>query len=161
MRAKGETDTALEIASEQPRHSFIERMEQCAAHVGSVSELARRAGISQSGIRRYFSGGEPTRPHLIALAHAADVSLNWLATGRSEPGTDTADSAETRHTGADLDALETIVRKVLTQLELHRPDLSNQARARIVRLIYALYLRHEVLLDDASLDSVIELTVFR
>lgn len=41
--------------------------------------------MSQSGIRRYFSGGEPTRPQLVALADAADVSLVWLTTGLGSP----------------------------------------------------------------------------
>ena len=69
----------------QTAGSFKERMTLCSQQAKSVSALAKKAGISQSGIRRYFSGGEPTRPHLIALASAAGVSLNWLATGEGNP----------------------------------------------------------------------------
>lgn len=60
---------------------FIARLEVCADLVGSVNALAREAGISQGGIRRYFSGGEPTRPILIAIARAAGVNFSWLALG--------------------------------------------------------------------------------
>lgn len=59
--------------------AFIERMNAIAKKVGSVNALAKKAGISQGGIRRYFSGGEPSRIQLIALAKAADVSVAWLA----------------------------------------------------------------------------------
>ncbi|MGZ8219360.1 helix-turn-helix domain-containing protein [Methylomagnum sp.] len=60
---------------------FVARMQRCAERVGSVNALARKADLSQSGIRRYFSGGEPTRKVLIAIANAADVDFLWLATG--------------------------------------------------------------------------------
>jgi DNA-binding phage protein len=60
---------------------FVERMQRCAERVGSVNALARKADLSQSGIRRYFSGGEPTRKVLIAIASAAEVDFLWLATG--------------------------------------------------------------------------------
>lgn len=40
--------------------------------------------MSQSGMRRYFVGGEPTRPVLVAIARAVGVSFLWLATGEGE-----------------------------------------------------------------------------
>lgn len=61
---------------------FVERMQRCAERAGSVNALARKADLSQSGIRRYFSGGEPTRKVLIAIANAAEVDFLWLATGQ-------------------------------------------------------------------------------
>jgi DNA-binding phage protein len=60
---------------------FVARMQKCAERAGSVNALARKADLSQSGIRRYFSGGEPTRKVLIAIAEAAEVDFLWLATG--------------------------------------------------------------------------------
>lgn len=60
---------------------FIARMQKCAERTGSVNALARKAGLSQSGIRRYFNGGDPTRKVLIAIANAAGVRFLWLATG--------------------------------------------------------------------------------
>ena len=60
---------------------FISRLEFCASTVGSVAALARKADISQSGIRKYYQGAEPTRPVLLALCKAAGVRLVWLAEG--------------------------------------------------------------------------------
>jgi phage repressor protein C with HTH and peptisase S24 domain len=60
---------------------FIARLNECADIAGSVNALAKQAGISQSGIRRYFSGGEPTRPVLIAIAKAVGVNFLWLSLG--------------------------------------------------------------------------------
>jgi transcriptional regulator with XRE-family HTH domain len=62
--------------------AFVERMFVLEELVGNKSKLASRAGISNSGMRHYFFGkGEPTRPQLIALAHAAGVNVSWLTTG--------------------------------------------------------------------------------
>lgn len=61
---------------------FRERMHALAELAGSVNHLARLAGISQTGLRHYFLSGEPSRPHLIKLAEAAGVNIEWLVTGR-------------------------------------------------------------------------------
>lgn len=61
---------------------FIGRLRALVGLLGSASALARKAGISQSGLHRYLSGGEPTRKVLVALARAADVNLQWLMTGQ-------------------------------------------------------------------------------
>lgn len=61
--------------------AFIVRLRQLAQAAGSASALAKVAGISQSGLHRYLSGGEPSRKALVSLARAANVSLQWLATG--------------------------------------------------------------------------------
>lgn len=61
--------------------SFASRLGSIERHVGSKAELARRAGLSASGLQQYFTGGEPTLSKLIALAKAGNVSVEWLATG--------------------------------------------------------------------------------
>jgi transcriptional regulator with XRE-family HTH domain len=63
---------------------FIKRLEVCADLAGSMNALSRATGMSQSGMRRYFHGGEPTRPVLIAIANAVGVNLLWLMTGEGE-----------------------------------------------------------------------------
>jgi phage repressor protein C with HTH and peptisase S24 domain len=74
--------------------AFVVRLRELVAKVGTASALAKKAGISQSGLHRYLSGGEPTRKVLIALAEAGDVNLDWLVTGngpasnRQAPGSD-------------------------------------------------------------------------
>ena len=62
--------------------AFNSRLRELITAAGTASALAKKAGISQSGLHRYVSGGEPTRKVLIALAEASDVNLDWLATGR-------------------------------------------------------------------------------
>lgn len=161
MKAESEDESLVSSSSLELENNFIARMGLCADKVGSVSALARKAGISQSGIRRYFSGGEPTRPHLAALAEAAQVRLEWLATGDGEPDRETSLAPEPAQVPPDLDSLEEVTTKVLDLLERHRPDISTRAKARIVRLVYEFYLRQGEPMDEASLNNVIELAAFR
>ncbi|WP_165392834.1 S24 family peptidase [Corticibacter populi] len=65
--------------------NFIARLRLLADKMGSVNSLAKSAGVSQSGFQRYLAGGQPTRKVLIALAQAAQVSLEWLMTGQGDP----------------------------------------------------------------------------
>jgi len=75
------------LAEMQPDNSpvredgFVERLKLICARVGNASALAKKSGISNSGLSRYLTGGDPSRKVLIGLAEAADVSLHWLATG--------------------------------------------------------------------------------
>ena len=53
---------------------------------GNVSELARSAGIAQPSAARWISGhSDPQMSNLVRLAENANVSLEWLATGKGEP----------------------------------------------------------------------------
>ncbi|MEO0869591.1 MAG: LexA family transcriptional regulator [Cyanobacteria bacterium J06642_11] len=57
----------------------------------SIRSFARECGFSDTVLRQYLNGNsEPTRPVLLAIARAADVSLEWLAAGQtaSENSTD-------------------------------------------------------------------------
>ena len=63
---------------------FTLRLKALVASAGSVSALAKKAGISHSGLLRYLGGGDPSRKVLVALAQAASVDLAWLATGHGE-----------------------------------------------------------------------------
>lgn len=80
------TDRSLPSSElELGRHDgFAERLRSLADDRGSVSALAKAAGISQSGLQRYLNGGEPSRKALIAIALACNVSLDWLAMGRGD-----------------------------------------------------------------------------
>ena len=70
---------------------FQERLQRLVQIAGSANALAKRSGISQSGIQRYVKGGEPTRKMLITLAECTGVSLLWLMTGE---GSEFAHKAE-------------------------------------------------------------------
>lgn len=50
--------------------------------MGSIAALSRKASISASTIKGYIEEtNDPTRKKLIAIADAAKVSVEWLATG--------------------------------------------------------------------------------
>ena len=59
------------------------RLDQVLRQFTSVAELARAIGVSDNAIYKWLSGrGQPSVANLVALADAAKVSLEWLATGR-------------------------------------------------------------------------------
>lgn len=63
------------------RAAFVDRLKAIAEMVGSVSALAKRAGLSQAGLRSYLHSSDPTRLVVHAIADAAGVSRNWLDNG--------------------------------------------------------------------------------
>lgn len=65
------------------RSKFVERLSAIAEMVGSVNALAKKAGVSQTGLRNYLLHSEPTRPVIEAIANAAGVSPEWLSYGRA------------------------------------------------------------------------------
>jgi phage repressor protein C with HTH and peptisase S24 domain len=67
--------------SEQEEDTFRGRLRMLALRVGSVTALAKAAGIPQSTIRRYFDKSDPPLPALPKLARAGNVSLAWFITG--------------------------------------------------------------------------------
>lgn len=52
--------------------------------VGSskVSWFARECGFGESLLRKYLAGAQPNALNLVAIANAAGVTVDWLATGR-------------------------------------------------------------------------------
>jgi phage repressor protein C with HTH and peptisase S24 domain len=50
--------------------------------LGSVVAVAKAVGVSDNAIYKWLAGrGQPSVPNLVALARAARVSIEWLATG--------------------------------------------------------------------------------
>lgn len=82
---KLETEQALRLsgsdAEPESADPFHDRLQKLVLIAGSANALAKKSGISQSGIQRYMKGGEPTRKMLITLAECTGVSLLWLMTG--------------------------------------------------------------------------------
>lgn len=61
---------------------FAERLRQLLGKK-SARSFALEAGLSVQSFHKYISGiSEPTRPVINSIAETADVSLEWLATGR-------------------------------------------------------------------------------
>ncbi len=58
------------------------RLTQVIESFGSVVALAKAVGVSDNAIYKWLSGrGQPNVSNLVALARAARVSIEWLATG--------------------------------------------------------------------------------
>lgn len=47
-------------------------------------EFAERMGTTQASISRYLNGRQPDRETLIKIASRANVSLDWLLTGKGQ-----------------------------------------------------------------------------
>lgn len=63
---------------------LAQRIRQCADQLGSGDELARRTGIPRRTLETYLSAdAEPKASRLLAIATAAQVSLDWLISGES------------------------------------------------------------------------------
>lgn len=150
-------ESALSGSKANLKEGFVSRMELCADRMGSVNALAKKAGIPQSTIRRYFSGGEPGRAHLVAIARAAGVSISWLASGEEEA----APSGQAATAAVDLDRLEEVVWKTRAKFKERGINLTPQSEAKVIRMIYEFYTRQGVPMDEASLENVIELAAFR
>lgn len=62
--------------------AFRNRLTQVIHSYGSVVALAAAVGVSDNAIYKWLAGrGQPSVGNLVALARAARVSVEWLATG--------------------------------------------------------------------------------
>lgn len=78
------------------------RIRRCAELVGSGDALSQKADIPRSTLETYLTGkAEPKASRLVAIAEAAGVSVQWLATGR-EPMRPDAAAAQVASVDEDL-----------------------------------------------------------
>jgi transcriptional regulator with XRE-family HTH domain len=99
--------------------AFLARLEECAQQCGSRASLARRAGLTPGSIQNYFEGGEPTRRTLVDLARAANVSVEWLATGEGSKEVNAAPEGYHLSRVFDLTATGNHIRGILDQFGQH------------------------------------------
>lgn len=68
--------------------SFLDNEKKVALRIREVmgeesqASFARRCGVSEGAIRKYLLGASPSTENLISISNAANVSIEWLATGR-------------------------------------------------------------------------------
>jgi len=76
--------TSLDCEQELSKDAaFVSRLKLLIDEFGSARAFARACGVSESAIRKWHGGtSEPTREKLVAMAEAANVSIEWLASGR-------------------------------------------------------------------------------
>lgn len=60
--------------------TFADRLVQIIGDM-PVSAFARKVGLSESLIRKYIKGSEPSLSRADQIARRANISLEWLATG--------------------------------------------------------------------------------
>ncbi len=96
----------------------------------SVSAFGRRCGIGESTFRKYLKGGMPGLDKLIAIAEAADVNIEWLATGEGpmRPGDKESKTEQpVRVAGYDNFRISEKMQKTIEILEsetIYRPALA-------------------------------------
>jgi transcriptional regulator with XRE-family HTH domain len=94
----------------------------------SVNSFAQRAGVGESVLRSYLKGTVPRLDKIVAIAQAANVSLDWLATGNGSM-TISRQEIETQFT-------EPAVMKLWDRLQelLNRENLSVEDTQKIKNL---------------------------
>ena len=70
------------IGEDMSEKLFSDRVKLVVDLVGNASRLGSLTGITPKSIGIYMKGGsDPSREKLVAIAKAANVNLEWLATG--------------------------------------------------------------------------------
>ena len=76
------------------------RLDEVLRKFASVADLARVIGVSDNAIYKWLSGrGQPSVANLVALAKAAKVSVEWLATGHEDAAAKRSTVRGTEHNG--------------------------------------------------------------
>lgn len=88
-------------SGQKPANGIAERLQLLAERFPSRRKLAQASGISPSTLRPYFKDGGVPLDNAVALAKAAGVRLEWLATGEgpmhaTDPPTAFATGADVR-----------------------------------------------------------------
>lgn len=87
---------SMQLLGQQIEH-LPDRIRKCAEIVGSGDNLARIAGIPRRTLENYLSGkSEPKATAIAHIAHAANVSADWLLTGVGPADTASESSAVDR-----------------------------------------------------------------
>ena len=120
-------DNILDNTPESPESPIRERIREIAAEKGGPSILAREAGLATSTVNQYLStvegrAREPGVTALIKLARAANVSIEWLATGEGRKAAGDAPEGYVAIGYIDLSQTGTHLRSVLAHFD-HPPEL--------------------------------------
>ncbi|MEY4413430.1 MAG: hypothetical protein RIQ53_723 [Pseudomonadota bacterium] len=69
--------------------------------------FARRCGVGETTLRKYLAGADPSTSRLVAMADAARVNLEWLATGRGPKVRSTARTTDAQTMSAVVESRPT------------------------------------------------------
>jgi len=115
-------------------NAFQSRIETLIQLCGSVAELSRKSHLSRGVISKYQNGeSDPSRSRLIALAEAAGVRVEWLATGEGPMRPDGARAAPAPHSQPALN-LERLARIGEAIADLYREENARIYPRQLARL---------------------------
>lgn len=100
------TIVAMDQSWDALKTAFATRLRE-AMQGASINAFARKAGLSASSVHRILHGGEPSLSTIFQLADAANVSANWLMTGRDPQNTQIDYQSGTQLNGFANDAAPT------------------------------------------------------
>jgi transcriptional regulator with XRE-family HTH domain len=108
-----------------------------------VAAFGRRCGLNESTLRKYFSGTSPSTENLVAIADAANVSIEWLATGRGPKQRRTAEAPSNISVTDlvelnDMDRLSRSINIIEDWLQVHKLNLPTTKKADAITLAYEL-----------------------
>jgi len=156
--------------------ALAKRMNVAIERAGGVTRMANAIDVSTSVLRKWRSGkSEPTLSHLVGMATAGDVNLEWLATGRGEPDqlagqvNDQAAHYRTKsETGVtkqvervDLDLLEDGVLKIRRTLTSRNVKLSPETEARLAREAYSEIAARIEDTTETTISNLIDMAAYR
>lgn len=123
--------------------------------------FGRRCGVGEATLRNIInSGAQPRTDNLVAIADAANVNIEWLATGRGArqrgaPSIPTIPPAppqtESTVNLEDLDRLELAIEAVEEGLDTLYRELPPAKRAKLIVAAY------DLLIDMDQKDNVVKL----
>jgi transcriptional regulator with XRE-family HTH domain len=100
---------------------------------GGIALMSRKCGLSRGVIHKYLKGeSEPSRPRLVALARAAGVRVEWLATGEGAVRMLPAMAGELPELDDD-ELLQVVVRRVVQAFPTATDERSALIVDRILR----------------------------
>lgn len=96
----------------------------------SVRAFARKTGVSDTFLRQCLAGRtDPTRAKLVAIAQAANTSLEWLATGQYPAATAVQPGPEIQRLRAIIETTEAAIRE-------SGHDVSASQKAELISALY-------------------------
>lgn len=144
--------------------AFGERMAVAIQRAGGATRMAEKAGVSGSVLRKWRAGhSDPSRTHLVNMARAAGVSLEWLATGEGDPdqGAGARPQGGAGPTEEDLELLESVARASFDELQRRGLHLEPAAQARLVRVLYRHFASKGEQPDHDTVSNIIDLAAYR
>lgn len=119
----------------------------------SVLSFAKRAGVSEGVVRKYVKGdAEPTVSRLIAMANAAGVSVNWLATGEGFKNIN--DTKKVFKSDIDIHALSRSIELLDEALLTTNKPMNSMKKAELISALYELEVSDQ---EDKRRDAMLML----